>query len=78
MAAKKLTITVDEAVYNGLHKRVGRRNISRLLNDLAKPYALPEALEEQYREMAADELRETEAREWVDGTQGSTWDQIED
>ena len=35
---KKLTITVDADVYNGLHSVVGRRRISRLLNDLARAH----------------------------------------
>lgn len=33
---KKLTITMDEAVYDALHKVVGRRNISQFLTDLAR------------------------------------------
>ena len=33
---KKLTITVSDEVYKGLHKRVGRRRISRFINDLAR------------------------------------------
>jgi len=33
---KKLTITVSDEVYRGLHKRVGRRKISRFINDLAR------------------------------------------
>jgi len=32
---KKLTITVSDEVYKGLHRRVGRRRISRFINDLA-------------------------------------------
>lgn len=63
---RKLTITVDEDVYNGLHQRVGARRISRFLNDLARPLVSEAALAQGYREMAADELREREANEWVD------------
>jgi predicted CopG family antitoxin len=33
---KKLTITVSDEVYKGLHGRVGRRRISRFINDLAQ------------------------------------------
>jgi predicted CopG family antitoxin len=61
---KKLTITVDEEVYAGLHRVVGRRRISRFLNELAKPYVVDEALEEGYRAMAADDERERDAIEW--------------
>src|SRR5258707_7514154 len=33
---KKLTITVSDEVYKGLHKRVGRRNISRFIDEIAR------------------------------------------
>ena len=64
---KKLTITVDEAVYDGLHRVVGRRHISRFLNELARPHVVQDALEEGYRAMAADEDREREATAWIEG-----------
>jgi hypothetical protein len=64
---RKLTITVDEVVYEGLHKVVGRRNISRFLTELARPHVVPDALDEGYRAMAADETREREAEEWAEG-----------
>lgn len=64
---KKLTITVEDAVYQGLHEIVGRRRISRFLNDLARPHVMPRDLAEAYRAMAADEEREREATEWVEG-----------
>ena len=38
--AKKLTITVNDEIYNGLHSVIGRRRISRFLNDLARPHVL--------------------------------------
>lgn len=64
--AKKLTITVDDEVYAGLHAVIGRRKISRFLNDLAKPHVLSEDLIAGYKAMAADEKREREADEWVE------------
>jgi predicted CopG family antitoxin len=63
---RKLTITIDEEVYDGLHRVVGRRHISRFLNDLARPHVIPDALEEGYRAMAADEEHEREAMEWIE------------
>ena len=36
--SKKLTITVDKDVYEGLHRVIGRRRLSRFLNDLARPH----------------------------------------
>jgi hypothetical protein len=70
---KKLTITVDEDVYEGLRLRVGPRRISRFLNDLARPYVAEANLAEGYRQMAADELHEQEAAEWVGALEGETW-----
>ena len=64
--SKKLTITVDDEVYTGLHSVIGRRRISRFLNDLARPHVLQAELAEGYKAMAADEEREREATEWVE------------
>lgn len=61
---KKLTITVDADVYDGLHAVVGRRRISRFLNDLARPHVLRADLTAGYAAMAADEARESEADAW--------------
>jgi predicted CopG family antitoxin len=72
---KKLTITVESDVYRDLHDRIGRGQISRFLNALAKARLARTALEEEYGAMAADELREAEAAEWIAGTQGATWDE---
>jgi predicted CopG family antitoxin len=33
---KKLTITVSDEVYKNLHKRVGRRKISRFIDEIAR------------------------------------------
>ena len=63
---KKLTITVDDDIYQGLHSIIGRRRISRFLNDLARPHVLRRDLAEGYQAMAADRDREQEASEWVE------------
>jgi predicted CopG family antitoxin len=56
--SKKLTITVEDEVYEGLHKVIGRRRISRFLNDLACPHVLRnEDLAEAYRAMAGTRAR---------------------
>lgn len=64
---RKLTITVDAEVYDGLHSVVGRRRISRFLNDLARPHVVGQDLSAGYIAMAADEMREAEAAAWSDG-----------
>lgn len=73
--SKKLTITVDDEVYTGLHSVIGRRRISRFLNDLARPHVLQTELAEGYKAMAADELREREAAEWVENLSGDIADE---
>jgi hypothetical protein len=64
---KKLTITMDAEVYNGLHSVIGRRRISRFLNDLARPHVVGQDLSPGYAAMAADEAREAEADAWSEG-----------
>ena len=67
---KKLTITVDERVYEGLHDIVGRGRISRFIEALVRPYVVQEDLEAAYRKMAQDEAREAEALEWSEAMLG--------
>ncbi len=65
---KKLTITVDEKIYAGLHRVIGRRKISQFIEALVGPHVLQKDLESGYREMAEDEVREKEAFEWAEAT----------
>ena len=65
---KKLTITVDERVYDGLYRTVGRRHISQFIEALVRPHVLDNELDEAYRAMAQDEQRETEALGWAEAT----------
>jgi predicted CopG family antitoxin len=61
---KRMTITLDEAVYEGLYRTVGKRRISQFIEDLVRPHVLGTSLDDGYRAMAVDEEREMEAREW--------------
>lgn len=72
---KKLTITLDERVYRGLHEVIGRRRISRFIEDLVRPHVISVDLDSAYREMARDELREAEALEWSEATIGDVGDE---
>lgn len=65
---RKLTITVDERVYEGLHRVVGQRRISGFIESLVRPHVLADDVTEAYRAMARDEAREAEALEWADAT----------
>ena len=72
---KKLTITIHEQVYKGLHEVIGRGKISRFLEDLARPLVIQEELEASYEEMAKDDEREKEAVDWVDNLSLETFDE---
>jgi len=65
---KKLTITVDEEIYEGLHKNIGPRKISKFIQELVRPHVVSPDLEFAYAEMARDEKREQEAMEWAEIT----------
>jgi predicted CopG family antitoxin len=72
---KKLTITVNEQVYEGLHRVIGRRNISQFIESLVRPHVLEKDLEAAYRHMAQDESRESEALAWAEATIGDVSDE---
>ena len=65
---KKLTVTVDKEVYEGLHKTIGRRKISKFIEELVRPHVVRPDLESAYAEMAKDRRREKEALEWAELT----------
>ena len=65
---KKLTLTVDEEVYEGLRKTIGPRKISKFIEELVRPYVIRTNLESAYAEMAKDRNREKEALEWAEAT----------
>jgi hypothetical protein len=65
---KKLTITVDEAVYEGLRKTIDPRKISKFVQELVRPHVIRPDLESAYAEMAKDKKREKEAVEWAEAT----------
>jgi predicted CopG family antitoxin len=72
---KKLTITLDEQVYEGLHRVIGRRNISQFIESLVRPHVVGIDLEAAYRQMAQDEAREAEALEWAEAIIGDVRDE---
>ena len=72
---KKLTITVDEEIYEGLHRVIGRGAISQFIAELVRPHVVDANLEAAYAEMAADEGREVQADLW---TEAFASDELED
>ncbi len=65
---KKLTVTVDSEVYEGLRKVIGPGKISKFIEDLVRPHVLHPDLDCAYAEMAKDEKREEEALDWAEET----------
>ena len=67
---KKLTITIDEKVYDGLYRVVGPGKISQFIEKLIRPHVMESDLEASYAKMARDDARESEASEWTEGLIG--------
>ena len=65
---KKLTITIDEKVYDGLYRVVGPGKISRFIEQMVRPHVMDFDLDQMYSDMASDEAREREAVEWSEST----------
>ena len=66
---------MDEKVYNGLHKTIGRGHISRFIEELVRPHVFNQHLHAAYKQMAQDEIRETEALEWSESMIGGVSDE---
>jgi hypothetical protein len=67
---KKLTISIDETIYDGLYRVIGARQISRFIETLVRPHVITEDLDAGYRPMAADEAQEAEALAWAEAAIG--------
>ena len=72
---KKLTLTIDDKVYEGLREVIGPRRISHFVEELVRPHVVKTDLYAAYRTMAADRVREAEAIEWAEATCGDVNDE---
>jgi predicted CopG family antitoxin len=72
---KKLTVTIDEEVYEGLRTVIGPRKISRFIEELVRPHVIKKDMYAAYKEMADDQIREAEALEWAEGMIGDLADE---
>jgi hypothetical protein len=72
---RKLTVTIDEEVYEGLREVIGLRKISHFIEDLVRPHVIKTDIYAAYKEMAADEVRESEALEWAEAVFGDVNDE---
>lgn len=64
MMHKRMTISLDEAVYEGLWRTVGKRRMSQFIEDLLRPHVLGTSLDDGYKAMSADTAREADAMAW--------------
>jgi hypothetical protein len=67
---KRMTITMDEVVYEGLIRVVGRRKISAFLESLVRPHVVGDDLAAGYLAMGQDAAREQEALAWSEALVG--------
>lgn len=67
-----MTISIDEAVYQGLRRNVEPRKMSKYIENLLRPHVLGTSaeLEAGYQAMASNMEREQEAQEWSEGLIG--------
>lgn len=70
MAQRKLTITIDEQVYEGLYRVVGPRKISNFIEDLVRPHISYPDLERAYADTTQNRVRESAASNWAENTAG--------
>ena len=71
---KKLTITIDEQVYNALYAVIGSGKISKFIENSIKPRLITSELEKAYLTMSKDTQREQEALEWTEGVLHNEFD----
>jgi hypothetical protein len=67
---RKLTISIDDRVYDGLFAVIGRGHIGKFLENLARPFVVTASLSAAYVELSADKTRDAEAEEWCESLAG--------
>lgn len=75
---RKLTITVAEEVYEGLHRVVGRGHISDFIEGLVRPHVLSDEIEQSFKDLAAYEAEtglDKEALDWANALIGDVADE---
>ncbi len=72
---RKLTVTINEEVYDGLRTIIGPRKISRFIEELVRPHVIKKDMYAAYKEMSTDSVRESEAIDWAEGVFGDLNDE---
>ena len=70
--AKKPIVAINEEVYNGLYPIIGPGKMGRFIEELVCPHVLKKDMYAANKEMAADQIRESEAMKWAEGTISAT------
>ena len=65
-----MIISIDEEVYKALHRVIGHSNISRFIEDLARPHVLKSNLASTCQAMVVDAELEQLALEWAERVSG--------
>jgi hypothetical protein len=65
-----MTISLDETVYEGMYRVIGKRRMSKFIEDLVRPYVMDTSLDEGYLAMASDQEREAKASAWCEALIG--------
>ena len=73
---RKLTITLDEEIYEGLHRVIGRGSISQFIAELVRPHVVEKGMAAESEAMALSDERESEALEWAEGTLGDVSERL--
>jgi len=68
-------VAVSPVRWLSCHTVIGRRRISRFLNNLARPHVTQQDLAAGYAAMAADEADEQEAEAWAEALIGDVADE---
>ncbi|HEY7767869.1 hypothetical protein [Longimicrobium sp.] len=73
---KKLTITLDADIYEGLHRVVGARRISRFIEERVRPHLIDkDELEADYAALAAAEAADPNYGDWEEEPLGDEADE---
>jgi hypothetical protein len=73
--SRKLTILLDDRIYDRLHAAAGKRRVGRFVEQLVRDRLPDENLDGAYAALAAEEEREAEALEWAEATLGDVDDE---
>lgn len=71
---KRITIKLEESVYDELYRLVGKQHIDQFIENSLLLHVVDSTLDDGYQAMAADRERETEAIEWTNGRLGDSND----